>query len=131
MTIHDAAMTHFSQWWRRAVRGGYAFAQGAHLHGRQPERHWVWESRRAWLWGVLFPLAFTALGLVFGGWTWVLWLLYPVQVIRLAFRNRAPLRQRVMVAVFQVLARFPEGYGQLKFLIDRVKGRQGNLIEYK
>jgi GT2 family glycosyltransferase len=131
MTIHDAAMTHFSQWWRRAVRGGYAFAQGADLHGGLPERHWVRESRRAWLWGILFPIAFAALGLVFGGWAWAFWLIYPAQVVRLAARSRAPLRQRVLSSVFQVLARFPEGFGALKFLFDRVKGRQGGLIEYK
>ena len=53
MTSHDAAMTRFSQWWRRAMRAGYAFAQGAHLHGASPERHWVWESRRAWLWAAM------------------------------------------------------------------------------
>ncbi len=53
MTLHDAAMTRFGQWWQRGVRAGYAFALGAHLHGAAPERHWVWESRRAWLWGIL------------------------------------------------------------------------------
>jgi len=131
MTIHDAAMTRFSQWWRRAVRGGYAFAQGADLHGARPERHWVWESRRAWLWGILIPIACTAIGLAFGGWTWALWLIYPAQVLRQTARGRGPLRQRALLAVFQVLARFPEGYGQLKFLFDRINGRQGGLIEYK
>jgi glycosyltransferase involved in cell wall biosynthesis len=131
MTIHDAAMTHFSQWWRRAARGGYAFAQGADLHGMLPERHWVWESQRAWLWGILLPIALVAIGLVFGGWSWAFWLVYPAQVLRLAACSRAPLRQRVLLSLFQVLARFPEGYGQLRFLFDRITGRQGKLIEYK
>jgi glycosyltransferase involved in cell wall biosynthesis len=131
MTIHDAAMTHFGQWWRRAVRGGYAFAQGVDLHGGFPERHWVWESRRAWLWGILLPIGCAAIGLLFGGWTWALWLIYPAQVVRLTARTCAPFRQRVLLSLFQVLARFAEGYGQLKFLFDRVKGRQGALIEYK
>ena len=56
MTLHDAAMLHFSQWWRRQMRSGYAFAQGAKLHGRAPESHWVWESRRALIWGLGFPI---------------------------------------------------------------------------
>ncbi len=46
MTLHDAAMSHFSQWWRRALRAGHSFAEGAHRHGGAPERHWVRESRR-------------------------------------------------------------------------------------
>src|ERR1700678_63187 len=50
MTLHDAAMYRFSQWWKRMLRGGYAFAQGVALHGAPPERHWVAESRRAWVW---------------------------------------------------------------------------------
>ena len=82
MTLHDAAMTRFSQWWRRALRGGYAFAQGAYLHGATPERHCVWESRRAWLWGLWLPLACFAAGLVFGPWGWAAWLIYPVQMLR-------------------------------------------------
>lgn len=131
MTIHDAAMVHFSQWWRRTLRGGYAFALGAALHGNSAERHWVWESRRAWLWGILLPAGFTAAGLIFGGWAWALWLIYPAQMLRLAARSAAPLRERMLSSIFQVLARFPEGLGQVKFLIERIRGRQGVLIEYK
>ena len=56
MTRHDAAILHFSQWWRRHVRSGYAFAQGAYLHGRTAEHHWVWETLRALIWGVILPV---------------------------------------------------------------------------
>jgi len=35
------------------------------------------------------------------------------------------------LAIFQVLARFPEGAGQMKFLRDRLIGRQTGIIEYK
>jgi glycosyltransferase involved in cell wall biosynthesis len=131
MTLHDAAMTRFSQWWRRVVRSGYAFAQGAQMHGRSPERHWVWESRRAWLWGVWLPLAGVIIGVAFSPWGWAAWLIYPVQVFRQALRNHGSIRRRAVVALFQVLARFPEALGQLRFLRDRLFGIQGRLIEYK
>ena len=62
MTLHDAAIFHFSQWWKRMVRGGYGFAQGAALHGAPPERHWVVESRRAWIWGLVLPAAIVVAG---------------------------------------------------------------------
>ena len=55
MAWHDAGMTRFGQWWRRALRSGYVAAQGASLHGAGPERYRVWESRRAWFWGILLP----------------------------------------------------------------------------
>jgi glycosyltransferase involved in cell wall biosynthesis len=131
MTLHDAAMTRFGQWWRRVVRSGYAFAQGAQLHGASPERHWVWESRRAWIWGVWLPLAGVIIGVAFSPWGWAVWLLYPAQVFRQTLRNNGPLRQRATMALFQVLARFPEALGQLRFLRDRLVGLRGRLIEYK
>jgi glycosyltransferase involved in cell wall biosynthesis len=131
MTLHDAAMTRFGQWWRRVVRSGYAFAQGAQLHGASSERHWVWESRRAWIWGVWLPLAGVIIGLAFSPWGWAVWLLYPAQVFRQTMRNHGPVRRRAVMALFQVLARFPEALGQLRFLRDRLVGLQGRLIEYK
>ena len=131
MTLHDAAMTHFGQWWRRAVRAGYAFAQGAHLHGAPPERHWVWESRRAWLWGVWLPLGCLAASVFLWPWGVITWLIYPLQVLRQTIRNSGPLSDRATIAAFQVLARFPEGIGQFKFLRDRLFGAQASLVEYK
>ena len=131
MALHDAAMTHFSQWWRRSTRTGYSFAQGAYLHGAPPERHKVWESRRAWVWGFWLPLLCLAFGLAFGPWGWVAWFVYPLQILRQTARNRGSLGNRAWMAFFQVLARFPEGWGQIKFTRDRLLGRQSRLIEYK
>ena len=42
-----------------------------------------------------------------------------------------PLSDRLKLAVFQLLSRFPESWGQVRFMRDRLLGRQGNLIEYK
>jgi len=131
MTLHDAAMTHFGQWWRRSIRCGYAFAQGAYLHGAPPERHFLWESRRAWLWGIWLPLACLTVSLTFAPWGWAVWFIYPIQVLRQTLRNAGSLRERATLAVFQVLARFPEVLGQIRFTCDRVFRRQAHLIEYK
>lgn len=131
MTLHDAAMIRFAQWWWRAVRGGYSFALGAYLHGAPPERHFVWESRRAWIWGVWLPLGCLAGGLIFSPWGWAVWSIYPLQVLRQTIRNTGTVRQRATLALFQTVARFPEALGQIKFMRDRLFGRQARLIEYK
>jgi glycosyltransferase involved in cell wall biosynthesis len=131
MTRHDANMTRFSEWWRRTLRSGYGYAQGSYLHGAPPERHFVWESRRAWLWGIWVPLACLMAGLALGPWGWGAWLIYPLLVLRQLVRNSGPLTRRATLAVFQVLARFPESWGQIAFCRDRMLGRKARLIEYK
>jgi GT2 family glycosyltransferase len=131
MALHDAAMMHFSQWWKRMMRSGYAYAQGAHLHGNDPEQFQVWETRRGLLWGIFLPLACLAATIVAWPWGLVAWLIYPLQMLRQMFRNQGRPKERGLLAIFQVLARFPEGLGQIKFLRDRIFGLKSALIEYK
>jgi glycosyltransferase involved in cell wall biosynthesis len=131
MTLHDAAMTRFGQWWRRTLRGGYAFAEGAFLHGAAPERHWRRESRRAWFWGLLIPLLTLITSLVIG-WSGLLLLLaYPLQVVRLARRGDGASGNNWLLAFFLVLGKFPEMLGQIKFLLNRFGAGKSALIEYK
>ena len=131
MALHDAALYHFSQWWKRMVRGGYAYAQGAREHGAPPEEHWVEESRRIWAWGLLIPLGVLILALTLD--LRLLWFLaiYPLQVIRLAVLGPRSWRQNWVRAVALVLCKFPEMLGQLKFLMDKQRRVQSSLIEYK
>lgn len=126
MTRHDAAITRWSQWWRRTVRAGHAFAEGAWLHGASADRHWVRETFRAILWGGLLPLAIALLGLLVNPSAWLLALIYPAQWLRLCLRDRSPL-----IAFFTVAGKFAEAQGVLKFLLTRLFGRTGRLIEYK
>ena len=131
MAIHDAAMTDVGQWWKRSIRAGYAYMQVADLHGDSPERYFVWESRRAWLWGLWLPLACLASGLVWDSWAWALWLIYPVHVLQKIVRGTGPLRDRATLALFHMLVLFPQSWGQIKFVRDRLLGRQARIIEYK
>jgi glycosyltransferase involved in cell wall biosynthesis len=133
MTLHDANITRFGQWWRRNVRSGYAFAQGAHLHGAAPERHWVWQSRRALIWGLWLPILGLFVGSILGPWGLLIFFVYPLQLLR-RFRHASgpgPVKLRLKFAYFELLARFPEAMGQLKFARDRLLRRKGSLIEYK
>ena len=126
MAAHDAAMVRFGQWWRRTLRAGYAFAQGAALHGAPPERLGVRESRSAWLWGCGVPLLAVGLTPWLGLWGLAVLAAYPLQVVRLALRGENWWR-----ALFLVLGKFPEMLGQLKFRIERYTGAAPRLIEYK
>jgi glycosyltransferase involved in cell wall biosynthesis len=131
MTIHDAAMTKFSQWWKRSMRAGHAFAEGAYLHGAPPERHWVLESRRIWIWGFVIPVAILLIGLVSFKLSVFILLIYPLQIVRLGMRSSGQVKNKWIRAVFLVLGKFPEMVGQLKFYQRLWSGKQGRLIEYK
>ncbi|MCE8009693.1 glycosyltransferase [Aestuariivita sp.] len=129
MTWHDAAMTRFPQWWRRAWRAGHAFAEGAALHGAPPERHWVTETRRALIWGLVLPVA-VLLGAVIWPGALVLLLIYPAQVLRLAARKRIS-RAGWEQALFSVLGKFAEAFGVVDYWQKRLRGQHGRIIEYK
>jgi GT2 family glycosyltransferase len=131
MALHDAAMMRFSQWWRRSTRTGYAFAQGAHLHGRTAERHFVRQSRRAWIWGIALPLASVGAVIISPSWGWLVLLTYPLQFARLAARPGETLSKKGVLAFFHIITRFPEALGQLLFLRDRVFQRIPRAIEHK
>jgi GT2 family glycosyltransferase len=124
MTLHDAAMLRLDQWWKRSRRAGYAFAEGAAMHGAPPESHWVAETRRAVVWGLLLP-AIGCVGMVFTPWAALAFAAYPVQILRLA--RRFGLER----AFYLTLGKFPEAMGVAQFYLNRVLRLRVNLIEYK
>jgi GT2 family glycosyltransferase len=131
MMLHDADMTSFKQWWKRTMRAGYAFAEGAFLHGAAPEYHWVAESKRAWLWGLYIPLAILILLFIKPVLGLLLLLAYPLQMVRLAIRSKQTLKNACLQAFFLTIGKFAEVIGQVKFLLHRYSDKQGKIIEYK
>jgi glycosyltransferase involved in cell wall biosynthesis len=131
MTLHDAAITRFSQWWRRSKRAGFAFAEGAHLHGASQERHCRREARSALVWGAAIPALALAGAIVVGPVALLILLVYPVQFLRLTAKPPGPPSIRALRAFFLLVAKFPEALGQLSFLARRLRGARARLIEYK
>jgi hypothetical protein len=131
MTLHDAAIYRFGQWWKRTQRAGYGYAQGMALHGDPPERHGVLESRRAWTWGFFIPLLAVALTAVVGWWGLSLLLVYPLQILRLALTGPHSPRRNWWRAGGLILGKFPEVHGHLTYLVHRLRNVQSRLIEYK
>jgi GT2 family glycosyltransferase len=121
MTLHDADMTRFGQWWKRSVRAGHAYAEGTALHG---PAHWGRETRRALLWGGALPVVIVLAGLTNPA-GWLMALVYPAQAARLARRGDWAW------GVFSVIGKFAEAQGALGFYLNRLRGRPAVLIEYK
>jgi glycosyltransferase involved in cell wall biosynthesis len=131
MTWHDADLKRFGQWWRRTLRTGFAYAQGAAMYGAAPERHWVRERDRALLWGCAWPVL-TMLAAAVSPWLGAACLAaYPAQVVRLAIKSKLPPRLAAVTAFFRVLGKFAEAAGVLRFYGTRRRRAGARLIEYK
>jgi GT2 family glycosyltransferase len=134
MTLHDAAIKHFSQWWKRNVRSGYAFAEGSAMHGSSPERHWVRESRRILFWGAAVPALATIGALPTLGTSLLLLGGYPLSAYR-AFKDTRKrgrtVEDSLAYAVSCTLARAPELQGFLKYHLGKMTGKRSTIIEYK
>ena len=135
MTLHDAQITRFGQWWKRSIRNGHAYAEGAWLHGRSPERHWVRESLRSWFWAMLAPLLAVASLLPTRGLSILLLLaaytLLAYRVYRLTLLRGFQKKDAIFYALFCVLEKYPKLLGQIRFHIYRLLKRQRTLVEYK
>lgn len=134
MALHDAAMTRLGQWWKRTVRAGYAFAEGAALHGHSVQRHWVRQSRSITFWGGLLPLAALALAGPTYGASGLLFVGYVVLAWRIAKHGRArgwAWGDALLYAAFTTFGKFPQFIGQAKYHWTRRIGEQAVLIEYK
>jgi cellulose synthase/poly-beta-1,6-N-acetylglucosamine synthase-like glycosyltransferase len=133
-TVHDADMTRLRQWWKRATRCGHGYAQVSSLHGAPPDRYFVRESRRVWVWGLAVPALATGLALPTLGLS--LWLLgaYPVQAWR-TFRGTQrrgfTTRESAYWGLSCTASKFPESIGMIKFLTGKLTHRRPHIIEYK
>ena len=130
MTLHDANITRFGQWWKRNVRAGFAYALGAAMHGAAPEYHRVREARRIWMWGLYLPLVIS-IGGIANPVLFVFFIIYPIQIIRIKFKNKHIVKYGWLYSFFIMLGKFPEMQGQFKFLFNRLMKKQSSIIEYK
>ncbi|MEO1614807.1 MAG: glycosyltransferase [Planctomycetota bacterium] len=134
MTLHDADLTHFSQWWRRSTRYGHAAFEGFHRHGGAPE-HFM--RRQCWgilLWGGLAAWIAIAASVFLWPWGLLTWLIYPAQLVRQTLRFRrdgATWRFAGRRALTQLACKPAELIGGLRFWLNRLTRRSSQLIEYK
>lgn len=137
MTLHDAALTRFSQWWRRARRSGHAYAEHVWRHGAQSIPSWRRQVSSILVWGLAIPLVAVALiiGWASGYPTGLLALaaiaVYPLQVFRIALRQTKNGRPGFVYAALIVCGKFAELGGMARFHLSRLRGYAPRIIEYK
>ena len=140
MTLHDAAMTHFTQWWQRTRRSGHGFGEMAHLHPDARNPDWPRTVRSITTWGALLPVTLilcVVLALALTPWAWILVALlalaWPLKMLQLAHAQRRrglPPPVARAAGVLLILGKLPQLFGLLGYHCDRLAGRSSRLIEY-
>ncbi len=133
MTIHDAEMTRLSQFWKRATRAGYAYAEGFHLHGRTG-RHRVRETASVLAWGLAYPLALCVLAPASAGKSLWGFAAYPWLAGKVYREKRIAGTERRAAAGYAwltVIGKFAQVQGALRFALNLSLHRPAVLIEYK
>lgn len=139
MTGHDLAMTQWSQYWRRAVRAGHAYAEVSDRTASGPYPLWQDDSRRNVRRGAVL------MALIIGGPVLsmllrdatplvVTWLLLAALMLRTAWKARWKSGDWVTLLLYGVhshLQQLPILIGQLGYWRDRRRGQRRGLIEYK
>lgn len=152
MTLHDANMQHFSQWWLRSVRCGHAYAHGYDLHRHDADAaiNAGGYNRKPMLSGLLYGLVMPGLLVIIlsilvastSGLKPLL--LFATAIVVLAAYGRIgrkaseskaaqfnSTRQRLVYAAFIVMAKLPEALGVLRYYFNRTVGKTSKIIEYK
>jgi glycosyltransferase involved in cell wall biosynthesis len=131
MTHHDAAMKRFRQWWLRAVRSGYGYADVVRLSRGSDSRLYRKEMISAVLWGGVFPIAIivgaaiVGVGALWGG------IIYPMQIVRIAVKRGATSFVSWGYAVLIMLAKFAQLQGLLSFWWSGWLGHVAGHFDYK
>jgi glycosyltransferase involved in cell wall biosynthesis/GT2 family glycosyltransferase len=143
MTLHDAAITRFGQWWRRQVRGGYGAMDVYSRFRMDGERLFARQTQSTIIWAVWWPAAVIVagiVGLIVGGLeageiaAMILLLAMPLQIARLsakAFMRGVRPRTALAYGALTMVSKWAWFQGQMQYRRDRMRGVRSRSIEYK
>jgi glycosyltransferase involved in cell wall biosynthesis len=139
MTAHDLAIRHWTQYWKRAVRAGHAYAEVAERFRNTDNPFWSDASARNQ------SGALVLIGIVLFGWLacFFLWAVWPLMVtflllaglmMRSAWRSRWKSSSLILLLLYGIhshLQQIPIYWGQLRYRRNRRRGERSALLEYK
>lgn len=134
MTLHDANMMRFVQWWKRAVRSGYAYAQGYSLHADDHQGYCLKESIKIWVWAFVIPASILLLTILDNYTYFFLFILYILQFAKIALQRNIQLKNAkhsIIYGIFTVISKFPQLVGQIMFIKRKIYGEKHSIIEHK
>jgi glycosyltransferase involved in cell wall biosynthesis len=138
MTRHDLHITRLSQYWKHGRRAGYAYAQISDRFKSTEDPFWRADARRGMKLGCFWGFSLLAALVASVRYSYVpmtSWLcLFLSASLRSAWRARWKDNNAMTLILYGAhshLQHLPITIGQLQFLLDKRRGRQRNIIEYK
>ncbi len=130
MTRHDAAMLHFWQFWKRAVRSGYGNSRATLMNWNGGISDWKIHIIRPMLY-VLIALSIMPVTIWFGAWGALPLAFFAVQIARVGLRMGPFDLRSWKYAALVTLTKGAEVQGIVTMLYDLLAGRTRKIIEYK
>ena len=135
MTVHDAAIYHLNQFYKRNRRAGFGIIQAMTRSGINIDPSGRAILARSITWVTIVPFLIVISLLVFGPVGGLTALAYPAQILRLAVLDRqgagGSLEHRLKVAALTMVSKFAEAHGALEFLVKKMARQEMKPIYYK
>jgi glycosyltransferase involved in cell wall biosynthesis len=133
MATHDANITRFSQWWKRAVRGGHAIGQRSFLNGNTTRKDCIRERNSTLFWGIGVPATILIGWIPTQGFSLFLigvYFLLAYRVLRFRLQQGDSFDDAWFYAKYLLLAKFANAIGLIRFYLNKLSERY-EIIEYK
>ena len=139
MTLHDLAMFTFTQYWRRSIRTGYAYAEISTKYAKTNDPLWSAESRSNtirglfWWWGPILAIVVSILFhsiAPFAFFLAVAFILFARTAAKVMNRTH-DLKLLLAYSLHSHLQQVPILFGQIRFHKQRRRGGNAAIIEYK
>lgn len=130
MTLHDAALRSFAQWWKRAIRSGYGCAQIFDVQKGRVDRGYTRQFIKDVVWSTLTPFALLAAVFV-SKWFLLLLLAYPAQIARIAIRVRSRFPNPWTYATVMLAGHIAGFRGACQYAWHAATGRIPRQADYK
>lgn len=143
MTLHDADMRSWRNWWRRAKRSGYGALDYSIRFKEGSDGAYVRHTRSAQFWTIGYVLLISQ-AIIFGSLlaNWkiglaaglILAMILPLKMLHIAWRiypKAKNVKLALVYGVLMMLGKWAYLAGQLQYRSDRAAGRNTRMIEYK
>lgn len=133
MTLHDANMMKFWQWWNRSKRTGHSYVQGFVLHYKDGKKYYFRATINSWVWAVIIPLIIVISSILFRPIYLLMFIIFPLQVVRIGLKEQKRIQgigMAVIYGFFTMLAKLPQIFGQLLYFRKKIFKKNLSIIEY-